>query len=173
MLRKTEGRINGWLSYSYAWTRRNIGVESYHPHYDRRHNVNLVVSVPKVAWNLDLSVKWTLGTGLPYAGVIGYYPRYLVTRPPHWSSAWDPEWEFIDGARDAYRYPVYHRLDAGLTKKWQTGWGTISAFLDITNLYNSRNVLLYYWEVETGEVPVRKSIPMIPILPTLGVEVRF
>ena len=173
MLRKTEGRINGWLSYSYAWTRRNIGVESYHPHYDRRHNVNLVVSVPKVAWNLDLSFKWTLGTGLPYAGVIGYYPRYLVTRPPHWSSAWDPEWEFIDGARDAYRYPVYHRLDAGVTRSWTFRWGELSAFLDVANVYNAKNVLLYYWEIDTQGLPVRHSIGMIPILPTVGVKARF
>lgn len=173
MVRKTEGRVNGWASYSYMWTRRSIGDEEYHPHYDRRHNVNIVVTLPQLFWGTDMSLKWTLGTGLPYAGVIGYYPRYLVSRPPHWSSAWDPEWEFIEGARDAYRYPVYHRLDAGFTHSWKVKWGEISAFLDITNLYNAKNVLLYYWEVNEQGLPERHSIGMIPILPTIGVKARF
>ena len=170
MLRRTGGLLDGWVGYSYMWTRRSIGAEAYHPHYDRRHNLSVVASFPALFWGTDLSVRFNLGTGLPYAGTVGYYHRYEYRPDVDETRYW---WGFIDGPRDAFRYPVYHRLDAGLTKKWQTGWGTISAFLDVTNLYNSRNVLLYYWEVEDGAVPVRKSIPMIPILPTLGVEVRF
>jgi hypothetical protein len=172
MLRKTEGWVNGWVSYSYVWTRRRIGDEVYHPHYDRRHNANVVLSFPRLFWGMDLSAKWTLGTGLPYSGDIGYYPFYQY-RPvdPQWWRR--PEWAFIKGSRDAFRYPVYHRLDAGLTKTWQKRWGDISAFLDVTNLYNARNVLLYYWEVRDDGLPERHRIGMIPVLPTVGVKVRF
>jgi hypothetical protein len=172
MLRRTEGRLNGWLSYSYMWTRRSIGEETYHPHYDRRHNVNLVLTLPRLFWGTDISLKWTLGTGLPYAGVIGYYPRYNY-RPqnPNWWRM--PDWEFIEGGRDAYRYPVYHRLDAGLTRNWTFRWGELSAFLDVVNLYNAKNVLLYYWQVNDAGLPMRRSIGMIPILPTLGVKAKF
>jgi len=172
MLRKTEGRVNGWVSYSYMWTRRSIGDEAYHPHYDRRHNANVVLSFPRLLWGMDVSAKWTLGTGLPYSGSVGYYPRYQY-RPvdPNWWRR--PEWNFIKGPRDAFRYPVYHRLDAGLTRTWEKKWGEISAFLDVTNLYNARNVLLYYWEIGDDGLPVRHSIGMIPILPTIGVKVRF
>jgi len=172
MLRKTGGRVNGWLSYSYMWTRRSIGSEVYHPHYDRRHNANAVLNFPSVHWGVDVSAKWTLGTGLPYSGVVGYYPRYQH-RPsePAWPRMSD--WEFIYGARDAFRYPVYHRLDAGLTRTWQARWGELSAFLDVTNLYNAKNVLLYYWEIGKDGLPVRKRIGMIPVLPTIGVKARF
>jgi hypothetical protein len=172
MLRKTEGRVNGWVSYSYMWTRRRIGEEVYHPHYDRRHNANVVLSFPRLFWGMDVSAKWTLGTGLPYSGDIGYYPFYQY-RPvdPEWWRR--PEWAFIGGSRDAFRYPVYHRLDAGLTKTWRKRWGDISAFLDVTNLYNARNVLLYYWEVRDDGLPERHSVGMIPVLPTVGVKVRF
>jgi hypothetical protein len=172
MLRKTEGWVNGWISYSYAWTRRNIGEEVYRPHYDRRHNANVVLTFPHLLWGMDVSAKWTLGTGLPYSGSIGYYPQYQY-RPvdPNWWRR--PEWKFIDGPRDAFRYPVYHRLDVGVTKTWKKKWGEISAFLDVTNLYNAKNVLLYYWEIGDDGLPVRHSIGMIPILPTIGVKVRF
>jgi hypothetical protein len=172
MLRKTEGWVNGWISYSYAWTRRNIGDEVYRPHYDRRHNANVVLTFPHLLWGMDVSAKWTFGTGLPYSGSIGYYPLYQY-RPvdPNWWRR--PEWKFIDGPRDAFRYPVYHRLDAGVTRTWKKRWGEISAFLDVTNLYNAKNVLLYYWEIGDDGLPVRHSIGMIPILPTIGVKVRF
>jgi len=172
MLRKTEGWVNGWVSYSYMWTRRSIGDEVYHPHYDRRHNANVVLTFPHLFWGMDVSAKWTLGTGLPYSGSIGYYPMYQY-RPvdPNWWRR--PEWSYITGPRDAFRYPVYHRLDAGFTKTWKKRWGEISAFLDVTNLYNARNVLLYYWEIGNDGLPVRHSVGMIPILPTIGVKVRF
>ena len=172
MLRRTEGWVNGWVSYSYMWTRRSIGDEVYHPHYDRRHNANVVLTFPRLFWGVDVSAKWTLGTGLPYSGSIGYYPMYQY-RPadPNWWRR--PEWNFISGPRDAFRFPIYHRLDAGVTKSWKKKWGEISAFLDVANLYNAKNVLLYYWDVGDDGLPVRHSVGMIPILPTIGVKVRF
>jgi len=172
MLRRTEGRVNGWVSYSFVWTRRSIGEETYHPHYDRRHNVNVVVGLPALFWGADLSLKFNLGTGLPYAGIIGYYHRYAPDpNDPNWYR--NPEWGFIEGPRDAFRYPLYHRLDLGLVRKWETGWGEVSAFFDLANAYNAKNVLLYFWDVDEGKVPVRREVGMIPILPTLGVKVRF
>jgi len=172
MLRKTEGWVNGWISYSYMWTRRNIGDEVYHPHYDRRHNANAVLTFPQVYWGIDISAKWTLGTGLPYSGNIGYY--WHETEDPargDWSHF--GHYEFISGPRDAFRYPVYHRLDAGLTRSWKLKWGELSAFIDVTNVYNAKNVLLYYWRIKEDGLPERQSVGMIPILPTVGVKARF
>ncbi|MEO0077711.1 MAG: TonB-dependent receptor [candidate division WOR-3 bacterium] len=170
MLRKTEGWYNGWLSYSYMWTRRGIGSESYHPHYDRRHSVNLVVNFPRLVWGVDLSAKWTLGSGLPYAGIIGYYSRYNYHPLENGVKLWQG---FIEGPRDAFRYPVYHRADVGLSRAWPARWGEVTVFLDVTNAYYARNVLLYYWEVPKTGLPERKSVGMLPILPSLGVKVRF
>jgi hypothetical protein len=174
MLRKTEGWVNGWVSYSYAWTRRSIGDEVYHPHYDRRHSVNVVLSFPQLIWGFDVSAKWTLGTGLPYAGTIGYYPRYEYN--PIRDIPYDYDWGYIEGGRDAFRYPPYHRLDAGISRTWVTTGpvrGEFTLFLDVTNVYNQKNVLLYYWDQAEDGRPVRKSIGQLPILPTLGVKVRF
>jgi hypothetical protein len=174
MLRKTAGRVNGWVSYSYAWTRRSIADETFHPHYDRRHNANVVLSFPGLAWGFDASAKWTLGTGLPFAGVVGFFPRteYNPARP----DPYEWEWEYIEGPRDAFRYPVYHRLDAGISRTWRTTGpvpGEFTIFLDVTNLYNAKNVLLYFWEDGPDGRPRRREIGMLPILPTLGVKVRF
>ena len=171
LLRKTHGWFNGWISYSYMWTRRSIGNEIYyHPHYDRRHNLNIVLNLPTLFLGTDLSARFTIGTGLPYAGIIAYYNRYYY-RPDNCKFVGYEE--FIAGPRDAFRYPLYHRLDASLSKNWALSWGEISGFLDVVNVSNAKNVLLYYWELEQGELPERHKIGMIPILPTLGIKVKF
>lgn len=166
------GWVNGWVSYSWMWTRRRIGDEVYFPHYDRRHNLNVVLSFPAVFWQTDLSVRFTLGTGLPYSGTNGFFHRYQY-RPgePRWPE--EPGWELIRGPRDAFRYPAYHRLDLGLTRAWRLGRGELSVFLDVVNAYYAKNALLYYWDIAENELPVRKQIDMLPILPTLGVRVKF
>lgn len=169
LVRKSAGRINGWLAYSYMWTERSINGETYHPHYDRRHNLNLILNFPALLLGADLSLRWTLGTGLPYSGLAGYYPR-VIERP---GGKAEIQWEFIYGRRDAFRYPVYHRLDAGLAKTGKLGRFEVGISLDIVNLYNARNVLVYYWEFNPAGIPERHQINMIPILPTLGVKVRF
>jgi len=171
MLRRTEGRVNGWVTYSYTWTRRQIRGEAdeYAPHYDRRHSANVVLSFPKVWWQIDVTAKWSLGSGLPYSGYLGYFPRY-VERPFNWS---EREWEYLRSRRDGFRYPLYHRLDVGLARSWTKRWGEITAFVDVINAYNATNPLLYFWEVNEQGLPQRDQIGNLPILPTIGVKVRF
>ncbi len=171
LLRRTEGRVNGWLSYSFQYTRRSANGEGYYPHYDRRHNANLVLSLPQAVWGIDLSARWALGTGLPYSGVIGFYRRYQE-RPGQPPSE-EPAWGFINGPRDAFRYPLYHRLDIGASRGWDLRWGRVEVFLDVTNVYYARNVLLYYYEIGPDGLPERKQISQLPILPTLGAKVKF
>lgn len=171
MLRKTEGRVNGWLSYSFAWTRRRAGDEEYFPHYDRRHNANLVLTLPRLFYGVDVSVRWTIGTGLPYSGVVGFYRRYQER--PGQPEPGEPAWGFLRGPRDAFRYPVYHRLDIGATRHWDLRGARFEVFVDVANVYNARNVLLYYYEVGPDGLPVRRRIPQLPILPTLGVKASF
>lgn len=165
-------RANGWVSYSWMWTRRSIDGVAYFPHYDRRHNLNLVLNLPELYWRVDVSARFTLGTGLPYSGAVGYFHRYQY-RPgePGWPE--DPGWELIQGPRDAFRYPLYHRLDISLARAWQLGRAELTVFLDVVNTYYASNVLLYYWQLREGQLPVRRQIDMLPILPTFGVNVKF
>ncbi|MGQ9678388.1 MAG: TonB-dependent receptor [bacterium] len=171
LLRKTSGRATGWLAYSYMWTRRSIDQETYFPHYDRRHNLNLVVTLPQLVFGLDLNLRWTLGSGLPYSGIVGYYLKE-IERP---GGSGERQWEFIPGPRDAFRYPVYHRLDVGLetTVPQKLGRFEISFSIDIINLYNAKNVLLYYWDFSPSGLPQRRQINMLPILPTIGLKIQF
>ena len=58
MLRKNNGKFNGWLSYTLSWSDRNFDKlnngNTYFAKYDRRHNLSLVGMY-------DLNSKWNFG----------------------------------------------------------------------------------------------------------------
>lgn len=58
MLRKNNGKFNGWLSYTLSWSDRNFdglnNGKTYFAKYDRRHNLSLVGMY-------DLNAKWNFG----------------------------------------------------------------------------------------------------------------
>lgn len=58
MLRKSNGKFSGWLSYTLSWSDRNFDElnngNTYFAKYDRRHNLSLVGMY-------DLNSKWNFG----------------------------------------------------------------------------------------------------------------
>jgi hypothetical protein len=58
MLRKNNGKFNGWFSYTLSWSDRNFDElnngNTYFAKYDRRHNLSLVGMY-------DLNPKWNFG----------------------------------------------------------------------------------------------------------------
>ena len=76
------------------------------------------------------------------------------------------------GPRNGERYPVQHRLDVTFRRTWQKEWGRITPYFNVINAYNRKNVLFYSFNYRP-ERPVRDGVSMLPILPTIGVEVSF
>ena len=107
MLRKNAGRLTGWVSYTFAGSRRKVDeVNSgkwYRSPSDKPHNISIVATY-------ELSRSWSLGANWVYAsGTPVTYPtgKYLVegSYMPYYSG------------RNEYRYPAYHRLDLSATVK--------------------------------------------------------
>ena len=168
MLKKTIGRLNGWVSYSLGVTQRTIDGLTFYPKHDRRHNLNL-------ALNFDLGRKWlvgmvfTYGSGMPYTPVVGKYAHY------DWDFAGNEATDVIYnrlGAKNSYRYPEYHRMDVSLRRTFRIGGTRIDPYLQLVNLYNRKNVFLYFWDHDANPSKM-VTIPMFPLLPTVGVEFDF
>ena len=45
-------------------------------------------------------------------------------------------------------------------------------YLSVVNLYNRKNVLFYFFDYG-ADPPTRAGVSMIPLLPTIGLEVSF
>jgi len=163
-----------WLVYSLGFVNREYEnadgeMVSYTPHYDRRHNINVVLSYitgPKKQW--EFSARWNFGSGFPFTQVQGFY-EYLVfpggvntdylTENGNLGVIYD---ELFGG-----RLPTYHRLDIDMKKNFYFSSRTkLVVDLSITNVYNRENV--FYVDLITGEV-----VYQLPFMPSLGLNFYF
>ena len=180
-LKRDRGATTGWISVSFLKTIRSfpdtrVGIEpqprvTYPPVFDRRFEVDLVLRRPLDWWGLEVGVRANFGTGLPFTKPLGTYHVYR-TRLVDGVVNLDDENAVLLGPRNGARYPARHRLDLSFRKTITKGWGTMTPYLSVINVYNQKNVLFYFFNYDAAP-PNRQGVSMIPILPTLGFEVSF
>jgi hypothetical protein len=139
-IRKTKGKLTGWLSYTLSRTERKVdGVSMnqwYASRFDKLHNVTLV-GIYQLKKRMDLSCNFAFGSGTPMT--IGSQKFY------------------IDGVmigydysekRSNYRIPPYFRIDMALTiknkkknedQRWEGEW-----VFSVYNLTNRSNPFTVY-----------------------------
>ncbi|MDE2764703.1 MAG: TonB-dependent receptor [Gemmatimonadota bacterium] len=180
-LRRDVGTTTGWIAVSFLKTERSFpdtrsGIDpppglSYPPVFDRRVDIDIVLRRKLGWWGVDAGLRANFGTGIPYTPVLGQfdvYRRRLVE-----GKVYIDEGSAVAlGPRNGARYPARHRLDVSFRKPMRKGWGQLTPYLSIINLYNRKNVLFYFFEYDS-DMPTRSGVSMIPFLPTLGIEVSF
>ncbi|RLD69412.1 MAG: TonB-dependent receptor [Bacteroidetes bacterium] len=110
MLKKSCGRFNGWLNYTYSRalvtvnsekTGENINYgESYHSNYDKPHAINIVANY-KFLRRFSLSSNMVYSTGRPITYPVGIYYQNNMELP-------------LYSKRNEYRVPDYFRIDFSL-----------------------------------------------------------
>ena len=124
---------------------------------DQPHNFSLFLNY-RMSKSWELNLKWRYLSGIPHT------PRY-----PAYSGA-EPYWAF--GEPYSARYPAYHRLDIRIGKRFFfTNW-QLSSFLEIKNLYNRKNVLIYDYQINDGS-HFRNAYHTLPFLPTIEFKISF
>ncbi len=164
LLRKTEGRLKGWIGYTLSKTEHtyanlNRG-EPFPPKYDRRHDVSVVTDyyVGK-GWSVNLN--WVYGTGQAYTIPEA---RYEVRQPTGQTFAYVHVSE-----KNAYRLPAYHRMDLGVTRDLNLGGVEGQLVFSVFNVYNRRNVWYRSFDATEPEVLVQ-DVLLQPILPSIGLK---
>lgn len=167
-------RIYVWVVYSLGYVRRHYedldgSIQTYAPHYDRRHNINLVASYVfggKFDW--EFSARWNYGSGFPFTLTQGYYPLenfsdgiftdYTTT---------NEELGILYADINSGQLSEYHRLDIGLKKTISFNKHTrLEINLSVTNVYDRSNI--FYRERVTGE-----NVYQLPIMPSAGLMFYF
>jgi hypothetical protein len=167
-LEKRAGDLTGWLGYTLAYVSHkfgelNKGLE-FSPKYDQRHDVQIVANY-KLSDRWEVGATWVYATGQAYTAAAGYYDVGL------------DEVDFaadliVPGPRGGQRLPAYHRMDASATYSFKMFGYPAKASLQIFNVYNHRNVWLRSVDADERP-PVITDITLLPILPTLGIEVSY
>lgn len=167
--RKAAGRMNGLLSYSYGSARyHHVKSAKWAPfNYDRRQALTLWYN-HGLGKKWQASLLWRYASGLPYTEVLGLQFTTLANGETAWS--------FLRGPRNVRRFPAYQRLDARLSYVVRSPVRYFSFYLDLINLTNHKNVYNLTWEKipETtnrlSRFAKRRTIYMLPFLPSLGVQ---
>lgn len=169
LLRRHFGAVTGWIAYSFTRAERRSQGLTYPPAHDRRHTLNLVLQAPGPLGS-DLSLRWGYGSPLPYTGFLGQWDhRFYSAVEERFVDALE---EPISGSLNGERYPPYSRLDLGFRWSFRKFGATWEPYLQAVNLYNRRNVFFYFFDYGNAP-PTRTGVSQLPILPTLGIEVRF
>ncbi len=160
---------NVYLAYSLGYVTREDEFMDYVPHFDRRHNLNLVAGYKlgkKKTW--ELKTRWNLGSGFPFTQSYGIFETMVTgygrfTLDPTVSG----QAVIWYGPLNGGRLPWYHRLDISVQRIFQVFKNqSIELNFSVMNVYNRLNV--FYIDRIT-----LKRINQLPILPTVGINWRF
>ena len=168
MTHTVSNRLAWTLGYAYGIAEEISGGTKIFRQHDRRHAF-AVSSNYQFAPTWHLYLSWRFHTGEPRTPL-----THTEVRLPDGRIACDRQF----GETHSARMPAYQSLDFRITKqssyrRWELSW-----YFQILNLYNHRNLDQYaFSEVlneETGAIECAiEEEPLFPIVPTLGVTMRF
>jgi hypothetical protein len=166
LLKKKNGRLNGWIGYTLSRTERqieSINEGKYYPaRQDRTHDISIVGI-------FDLSRKWSVSASWVYnTGNAATFPsgKYAL----------DGQVVNYYAERNGYRMPAYHRLDLGATwlrkrtKRFESSW-TFSIY----NAYARQNPFMINFRKNYDD-PSRSEIvqlSLFTIIPAVSYNFKF
>ncbi|NWF90537.1 MAG: TonB-dependent receptor, partial [Ignavibacteriaceae bacterium] len=157
----STGSFYSWLSYGllYAKEDKLNDKEGIYPRYtDQRHTFAFVA-------NIDFGASWNFGLRAYYGSGFPYTPKTAIKTNGNWE--WKP-----DKTHSAY-LPAYRRVDIRFSKDFLFADSKISLFLDVSNVFNFRNIQGYEYKTPGFSKPTPKEILLWPILPSIGVKYNF
>lgn len=151
MVKKSSGKLNGWLSYTYSRSMMNFsstipgesinGGKTYPSNYDRPHNFNMVTNY-RLNRRLSLSATLVYITGRPITYPVSIYYRdgiqYL---------------EYSD--RNQYRIPDYFRADLSINLEGNLRKRKLAHsfwMFSVYNLTGRKNPYSVYFQNENGKI---------------------
>ena len=157
-----------WLVYSLGWVKRQDDKMDYFPHFDRRHNINLLASYSfgkRHSWQIN--ARWNFGSGFPFTQTQAFFPSYVPSGIIDDYTTINEDVDFILADYNNARLPNYHRLDLGAKKKFFLGERhSLELSISLSNVYNYKNV--FYVNRTTNDI-----IYQLPFLYYFGLTWRF
>ncbi len=151
MIKKTVGKLNGWLSYTYSSTRlrmddpiagETINKGNYYPaNFDKPHNVNFIGNY-RFSHRLSLSMNAVYSTGRPITLPIALFTQAGAQR-------------VLYSDRNQYRIPDYMRADFSINIEGNHKIKKLahSSFsLGVYNMFARQNPYSIYFAQENGVI---------------------
>jgi len=167
MFKKERGDLSGWISYTWLRSFRKIdgvnGNKKYSAPSDRPHNVSIVLNYQLPFYRrLEVSVNWIYNTGQPFVMPEGRFFFYGEFIP-------------VYSARNAYRMPDYHRMDASLILQLgrKNGKFVNELNLSVYNLYGRKNPWMINYRLNRQGVQYAEMTYLFGIVPSITWNFSF
>lgn len=170
--RQSKDRFGYWINLAIAEARyKRFKTDTWRNFdYDQ-----LFQSSTGIEWRLarrwQINGLWQYGSGFPYT------PILALQRDLSADSGSLEGWRVVKGEKNSARYMPYMRMDLRISYLYETGDATLSAYLDLINIMNRKNIYLYDWRFESTNgnsgYARRSVVYMLPFLPSFGVTVTF
>jgi len=145
-----------WLAYSLSRSTRvdAPGERERLFDYDQPHVVNALASYQRGKW--QFGARFTYASGTPYTPALG--------------SIYESDGDYyvpIYGGVNSERVESHHQVDIRVDRMWKIGAMSLSAFLDVQNVYLNQSTVGYGYNFDYSE---RYAFTAFPIIPSLGVR---
>ena len=168
MVKKTRGKVTGWLTYTYSRVFTKIeGINDgkfYPAANDRPHYITAVCNYkPHPRW--DVGATFIFASGNPATFPAGVYVVNGIATP------------YFEG-RNQYRIPAYHRMDASVTfrlnKNTEKRWNH-SLNLSVYNLYSQKNPFAIDFRPSEDDRTKTEAVKiyLFPAVPSLTYNFNF
>lgn len=161
-------RITIYTVYSLGYVNYWSGTYSFPPPFDRRNNVNLILSYKAgkdLSWTFD--VRYNYGSGFPFTPTQGYYPMVPFNNITTNYTTSNGDLGILYGEFDSQRLPAYSRLDIGIDKTMQLSQAIGLHFnFSVINVLNRQNVFYVNRLTDT-------RVNQLPIMPSLSIGMTF
>jgi TonB family protein len=158
---KPDKHFFGWLAYTLSRSvRRDApGMPLHLFQYDETHVLTVIGSY-RLGHGWELGARYRLTSGyMSTPETYGFYDENVGTYQP------------LEGfPPNGTRLPLFHSLDVRVDKSWKVSWGTIGAYLDVLNVYNSGNAAGTTYDYNFTHAA---QVNDLPFLPSLGLRAEM
>ena len=191
LVQKKTGRLSGWIGYTLSWIywkfpELNNG-NTFHPRYDRRHDLS-IVGIYELSKRITLSATWVYGTGNALTIPTSLYGA-ITTRIDHrFFGQYNPDENSINSntsgsevteyaSKNNFRAQPFHRLDLAIQfhkkkKRHERTWE-----FSVYNAYNRKNP--FYYDISHnmlagGKIQSNlKKYSLFPVIPSFSYNFKF
>lgn len=163
---RTGKPLSWWASYTFAEVTDTVNGREEPRSWDQRHALQAGLNWTSDEW--DFSIAANIHSG---------WPTTSLTLQEFTDVSGNAELVAVPGPRNAERLNTFATLDARLSRTWDLGKGTLTAFVEIANALDRNNVCCIDYDLElddNGEQALEYSNDYwLPILPAVGILWKF
>jgi hypothetical protein len=167
-LQKKKGDFTGWIGYALGYINAMFdsinGGKEFRPKYDRRHDLKIVGQY-RINDRWEVGASFSLQSGQSYTGATSRFESKLPGE-----STGSPL--VVPAQRYGLRLPPSHQLNINANYSSTLFGLPMRLLIDIYNVYSRRDIWFRYYDTK-GAVTEVTDVRLLPIIPTVSLEVKF